>query len=63
MFDLRGLSRAQLLALAHGLTVVFNLTENYVIALNDKGETFAVYSLPEGKARDEVLAAEAFRCS
>ena len=49
MFDLRGLSRAQLVALAHGLTVVFNLTENYVIAVNDKGETFAVYSLPDPK--------------
>lgn len=49
MYDLRGLSRVQLLAVAHGLTVMFNLSENYVIAVNEKGETFAVYTLPEGK--------------
>jgi hypothetical protein len=49
MLDLTKMSRAELLAMAHGLTVMLKLDGNYVIAINDRGESFAVYTLPEPK--------------
>jgi hypothetical protein len=49
MLDLTKMSRAELLAMAHGLTVMLKLDDNYVIAIDEKGESFAVYTLPEPK--------------
>lgn len=49
MIDLTKMSPAELRALAYGLTVLVKLTDNIVIAVNEKGESFAVYSLPEPK--------------
>jgi hypothetical protein len=49
MIDLRQMSRAELLAYAHGLTVMLKLTDNFVVAVNEKGESFAVYSFPDPK--------------
>lgn len=49
MIDFTKMSRAELLALAYGLTVMLRLNEYIVIAVNEKGESFAVYSVPERK--------------
>ena len=43
------MSRAELLAMAHGLAVMLKLNDNCVIAIDEKGESFAVYTLPEPK--------------
>jgi hypothetical protein len=43
------MSRVELLALAHGLTVMLKLSDNFIIAVNEKGESFAVYTLPKKK--------------
>lgn len=43
------MSRVELLALAHGLTVMLKLNDNVLIAINEKGESFAVYAVPERK--------------
>jgi hypothetical protein len=44
------MSRAELLAMAHGLTVMLKLDDSCVIAIDEKGESFAVYTLPEPKS-------------
>jgi hypothetical protein len=49
MLDLTKMSRAELLAMAHGLTVMLKLDDNCVIGIDEKGESFAVYTLPEPK--------------
>jgi hypothetical protein len=43
------MSRAEILAIAHGLTVMLKLDDNCVIAIDEKGKSFAVCSLPEPK--------------
>jgi hypothetical protein len=45
--DLRQMNPAQIRAVAYGLTVVLNLTENYAVAVDKNGASFAVYTLPE----------------
>lgn len=61
MLDLTRMSRAELLALVNGLAVMLKLNDNIVIAINDKGESFAVYSLP--KPQNLHRAPFAFDCA
>ena len=49
MIDFTKLSPAEVRALAYGLHVLMKMSDNYVLALDDKGQTYAVYSLPERK--------------
>lgn len=49
MIDLTKASRAELLAYAHGLTVMLRLSPNWVIAVDEKGQSFKVLTLPEPK--------------
>lgn len=50
MIDFTKLCPAELRAIAYGLHVLMKMTDNYVLALDDKGQTFAVYTIPERKA-------------
>jgi hypothetical protein len=49
LLDLTKMSRVELLALAHGLTVMLKLNPNVLIAVDEKGDSFAVYSVPDRK--------------
>jgi hypothetical protein len=60
MIDFTKLSPAELRALAYGLTVLLKLNDNFVIAVNEKGESFAVYSLPEPQKKQRSFWARVF---
>jgi len=49
MIDLTKTSRAELLCVAHGLTPMLRLSENMIIAVDEKGNSFKVLSLPNSK--------------
>lgn len=49
MIDLTKVSRAELLCVAHGLAPMLRLSENMIIAVDEKGNSFKVLTLPEPK--------------
>lgn len=49
MIDLTKASRAELLCVAHGLTPMLRLSENMIIAVDEKGVSFKVLTLPVSK--------------
>jgi len=46
--------------MAHGLTVMLKLDDNYVIAIDEKGESFAINALPGPKPFKRSRLARAF---
>jgi len=49
MIDLTKASRAELLCVAHGLTPMLKLSENMIIAVDEKGNSFKMLTLPNSK--------------
>jgi len=49
MIDLSKATRAELLCVAHGLTPFLRLSENMIIAVDEKGCSFKVLTLPNSK--------------
>ena len=49
MIDLTRASRAELLCVVHGLTPMLRLNENMIIAVDERGQSFKVLTLPESK--------------
>jgi len=47
MIDYTKLGPIELRVLAYGLTVLIKFNDNILFAVNEKGESFAVYNLPE----------------
>jgi hypothetical protein len=60
MIDFTKISPAELRALAYGLTVILKLNDNIVIAVDEKGDAFAVYSLREPQKKERSFWARVF---